>query len=114
VKIYSQRFVPWSLDGGDWSASRRLSSLLWDRVPGIHYIEGCVGPSQSERCVEREISALARNGSSSLVPVPTELPYVDIEAPRKVLMKIYIFWEPTPCSPLKVNVSFGEICRLQL
>jgi hypothetical protein len=113
VKIYSQGFVPWALDGGGWSASRRWIYLLWDRTPGIHCINGCVGPSQSELCVEREISAPVRNGSSSLVPIPTQLPYVENEAHRTVLIKIYIFWEPTPCSPLKVNVSLGKTCRLQ-
>jgi hypothetical protein len=29
-------------------------------------------------------------------------------------MKSSIFWDITPCSPLKVNRSFGETCRLHL
>jgi hypothetical protein len=29
-------------------------------------------------------------------------------------MKIYIFWDITPCSPLKVNRRFAGICRLHL
>jgi hypothetical protein len=29
-------------------------------------------------------------------------------------MKYFIFWSITPCSPLKVNQLFGEICRLHL
>jgi hypothetical protein len=51
VKIYSQGFVAWALGGADWSASRHGSFTLWDRAHGTHYIEGCVGPSQSELCV---------------------------------------------------------------
>jgi hypothetical protein len=29
-------------------------------------------------------------------------------------MKSSIFWDLTPCSPLKVNIGFGETCRLHL
>jgi hypothetical protein len=29
-------------------------------------------------------------------------------------MKIYIFWVIMPCSPLKINLRFGETCRLHL
>jgi hypothetical protein len=63
---------------------------------------------------DRSISASARNGSRNLVPILTELPYVELEAPRTVVMKSYTFWDTTPCSLLKANVRFRETCRLQL
>jgi hypothetical protein len=33
---------------------------------------------------------------------------------RAVVMKSSIFWDITPCSPLKDNLRFGGTCRLQL
>jgi hypothetical protein len=35
-----------------------------------------------------------------------------IEVVTPVVMKSTIFWDITPCSPLKVGRHFGEICRL--
>jgi hypothetical protein len=38
----------------------------------------------------------------------------ECEVPTAVVMKSFIFWDITPCSPLKMNQRFGEICRLHL
>jgi hypothetical protein len=37
---------------------------------------------------------------------------VEFEALTAVVMKSPIFWDITPCSPLKVNRRFGGTCRL--
>jgi hypothetical protein len=43
------------------------------------------------------------------------LKYLGIEVLPAVVVKIYIFWDITPCSPLmKVNWRFGGTCRLHL
>jgi hypothetical protein len=34
------------------------------------------------------------------------------EVLRAVLTKTYVFWDITPCSPLKINRRFGVTCRL--
>jgi hypothetical protein len=39
---------------------------------------------------------------------------VGFEVLTAVVMKISIFWDITPCSPLKVNRRFGETYRLHL
>jgi hypothetical protein len=39
---------------------------------------------------------------------------VGSEVLTAVVMKSYIFWDITPCSPLKVNLRFVEECRLHL
>jgi hypothetical protein len=39
---------------------------------------------------------------------------VGFEVPTAVVMKSSIFWDITPCSPLKVNWCFGGTCRLHL
>jgi hypothetical protein len=31
-----------------------------------------------------------------------------------VVLKSFVFWDRTPCSPLKVNRRFGEIYRLHI
>jgi hypothetical protein len=40
--------------------------------------------------------------------------FVGFEVLTPVVMKSSTFWDITPCSPLKVKVHFGGICRLQL
>jgi hypothetical protein len=40
--------------------------------------------------------------------------YAGFEALTAVVMKISIFWDITPCSPLKANRQFGRIYRLNL
>jgi hypothetical protein len=40
--------------------------------------------------------------------------YMRFDFPTEVVMKIYIFWGITLCSPLKVNRRFGGTCRLHL
>jgi hypothetical protein len=37
-----------------------------------------------------------------------ELSYVGIEVLTPVVMKIPVFWDMTPCSPLKVNGHLGR------
>jgi hypothetical protein len=39
---------------------------------------------------------------------------VESEVLAVVVMKSSVFWDMTPCSPLKVNRCFGGICRLNL
>jgi hypothetical protein len=39
--------------------------------------------------------------------------FVGFEVLTPVVMKIYIIWDITPCSPLNVNRRFGGTCRLQ-
>jgi hypothetical protein len=39
---------------------------------------------------------------------------VGFEVLTAMVMKNSISWDTKPCSPLKVNRSFGGICRLQL
>jgi hypothetical protein len=39
---------------------------------------------------------------------------VQFEVLTGVVMKSTIFWDITPCSPLKVNRRFGGTCRLHL
>jgi hypothetical protein len=39
---------------------------------------------------------------------------VEFEVLTAVVMKSSIFWDTTPCSPLKVNRHFGGIVRLHL
>jgi hypothetical protein len=41
-------------------------------------------------------------------------PLLFLTGKTRFLLKNSIFWVITPCSPLKVNWSFGEICRLHL
>jgi hypothetical protein len=38
--------------------------------------------------------------------------FVGFEVPTAEVMKNSIFWDITPCSPLKVNRRFGGTCRL--
>jgi hypothetical protein len=45
--------------------------------------------------------------------IPTNK-YVTFEVLTAVVMKSIIFWDITPCNPLKVNRSFGETYRLHL
>jgi hypothetical protein len=40
--------------------------------------------------------------------------FVGCEILTAVVMKSSIFWDITPCSPLKVNWRFGGTCRLHL
>jgi phosphatidylserine synthase len=40
--------------------------------------------------------------------------YVGFEAPAAVVMNSSVFWDITPCSPLKVNRRFVGTCRLYL
>jgi hypothetical protein len=40
--------------------------------------------------------------------------YVGFEVLTAVVMKRTIFWDITPCSPLKVNQRLGRTCRLHL
>jgi hypothetical protein len=40
--------------------------------------------------------------------------YVGFEVLTAVVMNSSIFWDITPCSPLKVNRRFGGTCRLHL
>jgi hypothetical protein len=40
--------------------------------------------------------------------------YLWIGALTAVVTKSSIFWDITPCSPLKINLRFGRICRLSL
>jgi hypothetical protein len=39
--------------------------------------------------------------------------YLEFEVCTAVIMKSTIFWDITPCSPLKVNRRFGGVYRLQ-
>jgi hypothetical protein len=39
---------------------------------------------------------------------------VGFEVLTAVVMKSYIFWDMTPCSPLKVSLRSGGTCRLNL
>jgi hypothetical protein len=36
--------------------------------------------------------------------------YVGFEALKAVAMKSSIFWDMTPCSPVKINLRFGGTC----
>jgi hypothetical protein len=50
------------LDGGERSASRSGSSMLGERAPDTHWIEGWVGPRAGPDPVEkRKMSAHTRN-----------------------------------------------------
>jgi hypothetical protein len=40
--------------------------------------------------------------------------YVGFEVLTAVVIKSYIFWDMTLCSPLKVNLHFGVACHLHL
>jgi hypothetical protein len=40
--------------------------------------------------------------------------FVGFDVLNDVVIKKYIFWDITPCSPLKVNLRFGGVCRLHL
>jgi hypothetical protein len=40
--------------------------------------------------------------------------YVGFEVLTAVVMKNSVFWDITPCSPLKVKRRMGETCRLHL
>jgi hypothetical protein len=40
--------------------------------------------------------------------------HVELEILTAVVMKSTIFWDITPCSPLKVNQHFGGTYRLHL
>jgi hypothetical protein len=40
--------------------------------------------------------------------------YVGFEVYTAVAMKSSIFWDTTPCSPLKVNRRFGGTCRVHV
>jgi hypothetical protein len=46
-------FLTSALDGGEWSASRPCRFPLWERVPGIHWIEGWVSPRAGPDAVEK-------------------------------------------------------------
>jgi hypothetical protein len=39
---------------------------------------------------------------------------VELEVPTAMVMKSYIFWDATPCGPLKTDRSFGETYHLYL
>jgi hypothetical protein len=51
---------------------------------------------------------------SRLNPMHTIRHYVGFEVLTTVVMKTAVFWDITPCSPLKVNRRFGETNRLHL
>jgi hypothetical protein len=47
-------------------------------------------------------------------PAEIRTEYVGLEVLTPVVMKSAIFWDLTPCSPLKVNRSSGRTYRLHL
>jgi hypothetical protein len=46
--------------------------------------------------------------------ISVKLRYAGLQVLIAVVLKTSMFWDMTPCSPLKVNRRFGEICRLHL
>jgi hypothetical protein len=43
-----------------------------------------------------------------------EIFYIIFEVLTMVVMKSFVFWDIMPCSPLKVNKHFREMCALHL
>jgi hypothetical protein len=59
------------------------------------------------------------HASKMWTPTFTPSTWEDVKDPRfeiltAMVVKISIFWDITLCSPLKVNLRFGGICRLHL
>jgi hypothetical protein len=72
-------------------------NLTWDRTQaaavGIRRLTACHARSRAF------VNTIMHLGSEVLIAV---------------VMKSYIFWDITPCRPLKVNWRFGGTCRLHL
>jgi hypothetical protein len=65
-----------AIDGGEWSASRPGRFTLRERVPGTHWIGGCVGPRAGlDAVVKRKIHSLRResNPGTPIVVIISEL-----------------------------------------
>jgi hypothetical protein len=59
-------------------------------------------------CVNRGLATESHQMSTN------QIPKVGFRVLTAVVMKSSIFWDITPCSPLKVNRRFGGTCRLHL
>jgi hypothetical protein len=57
---------------------------------------------------------LKRIGILKVKHIQTTNAFAGLEVLTEVVMKSTIFWDITPCSPLKVNQRFGGTYRLQL
>jgi hypothetical protein len=82
---------------------KRLVCGSWDRttqnMPESNF---CItGQRSSTICIEFEICTKC-------------YPLVGFEALAAVVKKISVFWDITPCMPLKVSRHFGGTCRFQL
>jgi hypothetical protein len=53
VEVYIHVFLISALVGGEWAASRTGGFAPGERVPGIHWIEGWVGPRTGLDAVEK-------------------------------------------------------------
>jgi hypothetical protein len=63
---------------------------------------------------------IPKTGSGPLPPTSFQInfftnhPIIEFEVLTAVVMKNSIFWDTTPCSPLKVNRHFGGTCGLHV
>jgi hypothetical protein len=74
---------------------------------------GCVSDlalPQSAACIAT--NRAVRSNSVTLWTTTVKQTYVGVEVLTGVLMKSFIIFCMTSCSPLEVNRQFGEICRL--
>jgi hypothetical protein len=65
-----------------------------------------------KRPVRNEMSHVARTWTKE--DINNNLQYVGFPDVVTVVMKSYIFWDMTPCTPVKVNRRFGGIYHLHL
>jgi hypothetical protein len=132
-QIFYPRSMTWQLMGGTRTSDRpnvSHSTACQAPVP----VASCRKAIEQQGCMSpRTCSLSARSASVSktclLYPGPLWqhtwtkrsilqifLAYlrVGFEVLTAVVMKSSIFWDITPCSPLKVNRSFGGTCRFHL